>query len=160
MEPQPPHHPLRRLDRALTEPEAWEILARAEWGVLSTLGEDGWPYGVPLNHVVVDGRIYAHCAKVGHKLENLAAESKVSYCAVTHAEVVPAELATNYESAVLFGRAVIVGDEAEKRRALEALLARFAPQHPAEGAEAMGKDFARTAVLRITPERVTAKARH
>ena len=152
-------HEIRRRDRALSETDAWEILARAEWGVLSTMGEDGWPYGVPVNHVVVEGRLYVHCAQAGHKLENLAFETKVSYCAVAQSEVRPAELSTNFESAVLFGRAVSVTDEPEKRMALEALLARFAPQHPAEGAEAMHKDFARTAVLCITPERLTGKAR-
>lgn len=152
-------HAMRRRDRALSEAEAWEILARAEWGVLSTLGEDGWPYGVPVNHVVLEGRIYVHCAQAGHKLENLAFESKVSYCAVASSEIRPAELSTNFESAILFGRAVVVTEEAEKRQALEALLSRFAPHHPAEGAEAMRKDFARTAVLCIRPERLTGKAR-
>lgn len=152
-------HEIRRRDRALSEAEAWEILNRAEWGVLSTLGVDGWPYGVPVNHVVVDGRIYAHCAQAGHKLENLAFESKTSYCAVAHSEVRPEELSTDFESAVVFGRAIVVTDETERRMALGALLERFAPQHPAEGAEAMQKDFAHTAVLRITPERVTGKAR-
>ncbi len=152
-------HPMRRRDRELTGPEAWEILRRAEWGVLSTLGEDGWPYGVPVNHVVVEGHIYIHCAQAGHKLENLASESKVSYCAVASSEIQPAELSTNFESTVVFGRAELVTEDAEKRQALEALLVRFAPQHPAEGAEAMHKEFGRTAVLRIAPEHVTGKAR-
>jgi len=152
-------HDMRRRDRALTEAEAWEILARAEWGVLSTLGEDGWPYGVPVNHVVVGHRIYIHCAQAGHKLENLAFESKVSYCAVASSEIRPAELSTNFESAVVFGMGAVVTDDIEKRLALEALLSRFAPHHPEAGAEAMRKDFARTAVLRIIPERLTGKAR-
>ncbi len=152
-------HPMRRRDRELAVPEAWELLRRAEWGVLSTLGEDGWPYGVPVNHVVVEGCIYIHCAQVGHKLENLAFESKVSYCTVASSEVQPAELSTDFESAVVFGRAELVAEDAEKRQALEALLARFAPQHPAEGAEAMRKEYGRTAVIRIAPEHVTGKAR-
>ena len=152
-------HPMRRRDRALTEAEAWDILGRSEWGVLSTLGEDGWPYGVPVNHVVVGDRLYIHCAQVGHKLENLAFASKASYCAVTRAEVDPAELSTIFESAICFGQGRLVIDDSEKRLALEALLARFAPQHPAEGAEAMRKDFARTAVVCMAVERVTGKAR-
>jgi len=152
-------HEMRRRDRALTEPEAWEILARSEWGVLSTMGEDGWPYGVPVNHVVLNGRIYLHCAQKGHKLENIAFETKVSYCAVASSEVSPADLATNFESAILFGRAVVVSDDSEKRQALEALLKRFAPQHPEEGTEAMRTEFGRTAVVRLTPEHLTGKAR-
>ena len=150
---------IRRRDRALPEAEAREILARADWGVLSSLGEDGWPYGVPVHHVVLGDQIYIHCAQTGHKLENLSFEPKVSYCAVTRAEILPSELSTDFESAILFGRAEVVADEAERRLALEALLARFAPRHPEEGAESMRKHFARTTVLRITPERITGKAR-
>lgn len=152
-------HPMRRCDRELTAPEAWGFLRRAEWGVLSTLGEDGWPYGVPVNHAVVEDRIYIHCAQAGHKLENLAFESRVSYCAVASSVVQPAELSTDFESAVVFGRAELVTADAEKRQALEALLARFAPQHPAEGSEAMRTEYGRTAVIRIVPEHVTGKAR-
>jgi len=152
-------HDIRRRDRALSEVEAWAILGQAEWGVFSTVGEDGWPYGVPVNHVVLEGLLYFHCAQVGHKLANLDHEARVSYCAISQSEVSPAELSTNYESAVVFGRAETVGDDTEKRRALEALLARFAPHHPAEGAESMRTDFARTTVVRITPDRITGKAR-
>lgn len=152
-------HDMRRRDLGLPESEAWEILAKATWGVLSTLGPDGWPYGVPLNHVVVGKQLYAHCAQAGHKLENLAFEPRVSYCVVTEDEVLPAELVTWYESAILFGRAALVEAPAEKRAALEALLMRFAADFPEQGAESMKKDFARTAVIRITPEQVTGKAR-
>ena len=151
-------HEIRRRDRAITETEAWEILAQSEWGVLSTLGEDGWPYGVPVNHVVLGGRVYLHCAHAGHKLENLTFESRVSYCAVASSKVLPADLSTNFESAILFGRAIAVNDALEKRQALEALLKRFAPQHP-EDAEAMHTEFDRTTVVRITPEHITGKAR-
>jgi len=150
---------IRRRDRALPEAEAREILGKAEWGVLSTLGEDGWPYGVPVHHVVVKDRIYIHCAREGHKLENLSFEARVSYCVVTNSELRPAELSTDFESAILFGRAEVVTDEVERRLALEALLARFAPRHPEEGAESMRRHFAHTAVLRVTPERITGKAR-
>ena len=43
---------VRRKDRALSREEAFEILALGEWGVLSTCDAEGWPYGVPINHVV------------------------------------------------------------------------------------------------------------
>ncbi len=33
-------------------------------------GEDGYPYGVPVNYVVDKDKIYFHCAKdAGHKVE-------------------------------------------------------------------------------------------
>ena len=116
---------IRRRERALTGQEAREVLARAEHGVLSTVGADGWPYGVPVNHVLSGDTLYLHCALAGHKLENIAHEERVSFCAVASAAVVPARLSTLYESAIAFGRAAVVTDAGERKRAFELLAARF-----------------------------------
>ena len=94
---------LHRSDRAASPAQAREILDRAEWGVLSTVGEAGWPYGVPLNHVRVGDVLYMHCALDGHKLDNLEHEPRASYCAVALHQVKPAELSTRFESAIAFG---------------------------------------------------------
>ena len=152
-------HEIRRRDRALPETEAYAILREGGDGVLATFGEDGYPYAVPMNHVLADGAIYLHCAQTGHRLDNLAHCDKVSYCVVSEREVVPAELSTNYRSAVVFGRATRVADPEEKRRGLMALLHRFAPEHMENGLNGLEKNFAHTAVLRIDIERITGKAR-
>jgi hypothetical protein len=154
-----PEHPMRRRDRALDEPETLQLLHEAEWGVLATVDADGWPYAVPVNHAVVDGALIIHCATVGHKLENLAFNPKVSYCAVTEAETLPLELATRYASVVVFGQAQLLTDEGEKRAALRALGLRFAAAHSDLVDREIDKDLFRTAVLRIHIERATGKAR-
>jgi nitroimidazol reductase NimA-like FMN-containing flavoprotein (pyridoxamine 5'-phosphate oxidase superfamily) len=148
----------RRSDRALTEDEAREILTRAEHGVLATVGADGWPYAVPVNHVLLGDVLYIHCAVEGHKLENIAHEERVSFCAVASATVLPAELSTLYESAIVFGRAALVTDPAEKRRALELLAVRFCGALTLEAEEAIATSGARTVVVRIRLERITGKA--
>ncbi|MDR3669971.1 MAG: pyridoxamine 5'-phosphate oxidase family protein [Holophaga sp.] len=152
-------HEIRRKDRALPEAEAYAILAEGGDGVLATWGEDGYPYAVPMNHVLADGVLYLHCAQTGHRMDNLAHCDKVSYCVVAAREVVPAQLSTNYRSAVVFGQATRVEDPEEKRRGLMALLHRFAPGHLEAGVKALEHDLARTAVLRIDIHRVTGKAR-
>ena len=149
---------IRRSDRALSEDRAREILARAEHGVLATLGADGWPYAVPVNHVLSGDVLYIHSAVEGHKLDNLAHEERVSYCAVAGATVLPAELSTLYESAVVFGRAALVTDPAEKRRALELLAVRFCGWLSPGAEEAIATSASRTAVVRIRLERITGKA--
>jgi hypothetical protein len=153
------NHEIRRQDRALQEDEAYTILREGGDGVLATWGEDGYPYAVPMNHVLADGALYLHCAQEGHKLDNLAHCDKVSYCVVSAREVVPAQLSTNYRSAVVFGRAVRVSDPEEKRRGLVALLHRFAPEHLENGLKALDHQFGETAVLRIDIHRITGKAR-
>jgi nitroimidazol reductase NimA-like FMN-containing flavoprotein (pyridoxamine 5'-phosphate oxidase superfamily) len=152
-------HEIRRKDRALQEEEAYAILREGGDGVLATIGEDGYPYAVPVNHVLEDGVLYLHCAVVGHKLENLAFCDLVSYCVVVGREVVPAELSTNYRSAVVFGRATRVEEPEAKRRGLMALLHRFAPDHMENGLKELERDFQRTAVVRIDIHRITGKAR-
>jgi len=154
-----PHQPIRRHDRALDGAEALRLLEEAEWGVLATVDEAGWPYAVPVNHAVVDGALILHCATVGHKLANLAFNPKVSYCAVTVAETLPAELATRYASVVVFGVAQLLADAEEKRAALRALGLRFAAEYPEVVERELGKDLFRTAVVRIRIERATGKAR-
>ena len=41
---------MRRSPQALTEEEIIEVLKKETRGVLSVQGDDGYPYGVPINH--------------------------------------------------------------------------------------------------------------
>lgn len=151
-------HDMRRIDRELTEAEARAILSRADHGFLATVGSDGWPYAVPVNHVLVGDLLYFHCALSGHKLENLAFEKRVAYSAVASSVIVPKDVTTHYESAILFGRAEIVEDTAEKHRALELIGERFCADFRAEVAEEIRKDGPKTLVVRIRIERITGKS--
>lgn len=153
---------IKRRNRALSEAEAREILARAEHGVLATVGEDGWPYAVPLNHVLIGNAIYAHCARKGHKLDNIAHEARVSYCAVATGTVSPDEFTCYYESAILYGRAALVTDEEERVRTLRLLTERFGNSHEG-GFEELFSEHMRghgrgTAMIRIEIEHITGKA--
>jgi nitroimidazol reductase NimA-like FMN-containing flavoprotein (pyridoxamine 5'-phosphate oxidase superfamily) len=149
---------IRRSDRAVSEEQAREILARAEHGVLATVGADGWPYAVPVNHVLAGDLLYIHCAQEGHKLENLAHDERVSFCAVASATVLPETLSTLYESAVLFGRAAVVTDPTEKLRALELLAVRFCGALTPEAEKVIATSAGRTAVVRVRIERIAGKA--
>jgi nitroimidazol reductase NimA-like FMN-containing flavoprotein (pyridoxamine 5'-phosphate oxidase superfamily) len=149
---------IRRRDRALAEAEARRILARAEHGVLATVGPDGWPYAVPVNHVLSGDMLYIHCAVEGHKLENIAHEERVSFCAVADATVSPATLSTFYESAVAFGRAAVVADPTEKRLALKLLAVRFCGAMSPQAEKVIATSGSQTAVVRIHLERITGKA--
>jgi hypothetical protein len=150
---------IRRKDRALPEDEAYRILAQGEDGVLATWGGDGYPYAVPMNHVLEGGALYLHCASAGHRLDNLAHCDKVSYCVVTDRDVVPAELSTDYRSAIVFGSAVRVEEPEEKRRGLLALVRRFAPGHLEAGLQSIETHFGHVTVLRVDIHRITGKAR-
>jgi nitroimidazol reductase NimA-like FMN-containing flavoprotein (pyridoxamine 5'-phosphate oxidase superfamily) len=48
---------IRRKDREIETNEAITLLAKCEYGVLSTADKNGQPYGVPLHYVYKDNSI-------------------------------------------------------------------------------------------------------
>ena len=129
---------LRRKEKQLTIEECTEILTKAEYGTLATMGVDGYPYAVPVNYVYHNKSIYFHCATVGHKLDNIGNCSNVSFNVVTDVWVVPlipdadfneSDLRingfdTNFNSVIIFGKAKEVFEE-EKMDGLGAFLKKF-----------------------------------
>jgi len=126
--------------------------------VLSTISADGHPYGVPLSYCVLDGAIYFHCALEGHKLENIAADCRVSFCVVGGTEVLPDKFATRYESVIVSGRATEVFD-AEKERALEGLVEKYSADFREAGRRYIATDCTLTKVFGIRIEAISGKAR-
>ena len=86
---------IRLKDRSVDDEKAIAILAQGSYGVLSTIGEDGYPYGVPLNYTYFDNCICFHCAQEGHKIENINFNNKVSFCVVTKSDVLDNEFDTD-----------------------------------------------------------------
>ncbi len=148
---------MRRKDKGIDEQMALAILQRGEYGVLSTVDDEGQPYGIPVNYAVLDGEIYIHCALEGHKLENIRSNEKVSFCVVGETTVLPEKFSTAYESAIAFGRAALV-EEPEKRRALEAILDKYCSENLEAGAKYMEALFDRVSVIRVSVDRLTGKA--
>lgn len=150
---------MRRADRELTEAETEEILKNGEYGILSTVGEDGYPYGTPVSFVYRDQKLYFHCARgVGQKLDNIGHSAKVCFTVVGKTQVLPEKFSTKYESAVVFGLACTIGGE-EKQQALEALLDKYSPEYREAGLKYIHADMDKTDIVEITVEHMTGKAR-
>ena len=115
---------MRMKDRAIAETEAISILKYAEYGVLSTVNENGRPYGVPLNFCFIDNAIYFHCATEGQKIDNINYSKSVSFCAVGKTEIIPEEYTTRYESVIVSGEIEEVFDS-DKQMGLEGLLHKY-----------------------------------
>lgn len=149
---------IRRTDRGITVQGAKEILDRSEYGIISTVSEDGQPYGVPLSYVYRNGCIYFHSAATGHKLENLAQNSKVSFCVVGRTKVLPDKFGTEYESVVVFG-VVSEVTGSEKHDALLWFLEKYCADFIAKGKEYIEQKERITRVFKIEPSRISGKAR-
>ena len=70
--------PMRRIKQQLSEEESLEVLKKAKRGVLSVIGDDGWPYGIYLNPHFDNGRIFFHGAKKGHKIDALKKDARAT----------------------------------------------------------------------------------
>lgn len=120
---------MRRFRQQLAQEECEQILRKSECGVLGVLGDDGYPYTVPVNGVYYDGKIAFHCAVEGHKLDAIRAHDRVSYCVISESTVIPEERATAYVSVIAFGRARITRDEVEMREVCDQIAHRYCPDH-------------------------------
>ncbi|SFL75791.1 pyridoxamine 5'-phosphate oxidase family protein [Halanaerobium salsuginis] len=149
---------MRRKDRKLTSQEVEEILANGEYGILTTISPDGYPYGVPLSYVFFNKAIYFHSATKGHKLDNIADNNKVSFTVVAKTEVLQAKFTTKYESVILFGKAVEAPAD-EKEVALLEIIKKYSPDYVEEGIEYIAESGSAARVIKIELQHVTGKAK-
>lgn len=148
---------MRRKNQALDRTECLRILRAGENGVLAMLGDENYPYALPMNYVYADDKIYFHCAPEGHKIDALRTCDRVSFCVIDADQVDAAQYSTRYRSIIAFGRARIVESAAEKIRALEAIGARFCPDTPDKTAQEIQSALARTAVIEMQIEHLSGK---
>jgi nitroimidazol reductase NimA-like FMN-containing flavoprotein (pyridoxamine 5'-phosphate oxidase superfamily) len=149
---------IRRTDRALSEGETKSILEKGEYGILSTASLDGQPYGVPVNYSYTGDVIYFHCAREGHKLENLKENNRVSFCVTGKTEVLPEKFATRYESAIVFGKAFELADD-EKYNGLLEIVKKYSPGFLEEGRQYIKDASHKARAFKIVIESIAGKSR-
>jgi nitroimidazol reductase NimA-like FMN-containing flavoprotein (pyridoxamine 5'-phosphate oxidase superfamily) len=123
---------MNRPEKRISDAEAKAVLRAGTYGVLSVVGEDGAPYGVPLNYVYSEEEraLFFHCAQAGRKLDAIRRESRVSFAVVGKAEIDAPQLTSRYESVIAEGRASVVQGDDEKRLRLRQLCDALAPASP------------------------------
>jgi uncharacterized protein len=149
---------MRRIDRAMPEREAGDLLQKGEHGILSTVSLDGQPYGVPLSFGYAGDAIYFHTALEGQMIDNLKGNNRVSFCVVGKTEVLPHKFSKKYESVIVRGKASeATGDE--KQKGLLELLKKYSPEFIENGLRYIKTDGGKTRVYKIMIESITGKAR-
>ncbi len=103
---------LARKKKQISTEECIQVLKNETRGVLSVLGDDDYPYGMPMNHFYneEDSKIYFHCGKLGHRTDALKRHNKVSFCVYDKGYKNEGEWALNVKSVVVFGRMKLVED--------------------------------------------------
>ena len=101
---------MRRKNQELSEEECIEILTNEPRGVLALLGDNDYPYAIPMSHVYVNGKIYFHGAMEGHKHDAMKKHSKVSFCVMDKGVKKEDEWWYTFKSVIVFGKIRILAD--------------------------------------------------
>lgn len=146
----------------LSEEETLELLARGECGVVCTNGADGYPYGTPVNYILLDGAIYFHGRRTGTRTSNMERDDRCSMTVVEERGYQmyggdACDTDTLFASAIVHGRLSPVEGRDEKERILRALTDRLVPERAASPMDPARVD--RAAVYRISIEGMTGKYR-
>lgn len=149
--------PMRRSDRKMERPETF--LSNHNWGVLSLIGDHGYPYGVPVNYAYANDKIYIHSTNAdSHKLNAIRVSPKVCFTVVGQHDVIEEKFTTQYSSVIVFGCARIITEDAQKHLAAERMMHVLAPSVEKEAIADCGM-MKNVVMIEITPEHITGKAR-
>ncbi|MBQ7777734.1 MAG: pyridoxamine 5'-phosphate oxidase family protein [Oscillibacter sp.] len=147
---------MRKSKQSLSAEEIEQILSRNTAGVLAVSGDEDYPYAVPLSYVYLNGKIYFHGAKVGHKIDSILRCDKVSFCVIDQDKIVGEEYTTYFRSVIAFGRARILEGE-EKRKPLVELCEKYYPGHLDITEPKVAGALERVGLIELDIEHVTGK---
>ena len=149
---------MRRFKQQLSVERSKEVLSSNTAGVLSVLGDDGYPYGVPLSYAYDNGKIYLHCGPSGHKIDAIKSCDKVSFCVIDEDTVVEKEYTTYFRSVIAFGRIHIASSPEEIKKGLTVLTRKYsASLQEQEILAHIDSGINRTTVLVIEIQHLTGK---
>ena len=149
---------MSRKKQQLPETECIEILKAEPRGVLSVQGDDGYPYGMPMNHWYCEenGRLYFHSGMKGHKVDAIRNDEKVSFCVYDEGYTEPGQWMKRVTSVIVFGRMEIVDDPNEVLRVATALTRKFTPDEAYLQFE-LAHFAHETRLLKLIPEHMCGK---
>lgn len=149
---------LQRKNKQISMEECIELLKKETRGILSVLGDDDYPYGMPMNHWYneEDGKIYFHCGKSGHRLDALRKCNKVSFCTYDSGYRDEGEWAFHVKSVIVFGKMEVI-DDMEKIIDIATKLSHKFTQDDEYIKNEIRKYGAETLLLQLAPEHICGK---
>lgn len=149
---------MRRNKQILSNEESINILKNGKSGVLALLGDEDYPYAVPISYVYDNSKIYFHSAKTGHKTDAIKKYSKASFCVIDQDNIIPEKYTTYYRSVIAFGKVRIIEDEKEVRESIEKLAIKY---HPEDSEVNRNKEICRSwnsfSMIEFSIEHMTGK---
>lgn len=147
---------MRRHKQELKKQNCIDILTNEPRGVLALLGDEDYPYALPMSHIYTDGKIYFHGAQTGHKKDAVEKYSKASYCVIEKGVKNEGEWWYTFRSVIVFGRIRTLSDRNEKIEKLRKLGNKFFPT-PEETENEINRLIDKTEVFELTIEHMGGK---
>ena len=147
---------MRRNKQLLSAEITVQIMKRCTNGVLACLGDEDYPYAVPLSYVYFNDRIYFHSAKSGHKIDAVTKNPKVSFSVIDEDTIVSKEYTSYFRSVIAFGKARITDGE-ERLEAFRALVEKYSGDQPEKSKNKEITECMQAHVLAIDIEHMTGK---
>jgi len=148
---------MRRKRQQLSEEESIGILQKSTSGTLALLGDEDYPYAVPISYVYHEGKLYFHSALAGHKVDAIRSCDKASFCVIEQDDVQPKKYTTFFRSVIAFGRIHIIEDEQDKLEAARLLGNRYNPNDDESLKKELEGGFTRMLMIRFDIEHLTGK---
>ena len=147
-----------RIRQKISREECIEILRNEPRGVLSVLGDDDYPYGLPINHFYCeeDGKLYFHSRMKGHKIDAIRRHDKASFCVYDSGYRKEGEWALNIRSVIVFGRIEII-EEKDKIYDIARRLSYKFTDDEAYIERELKNAGPRTFMFALVPEHITGK---
>ena len=149
---------MTRKKQSLEMEQIFQILKNEKRGVLSVCGENGYPYGLPINYWYNEenGYLYFHSGKSGHKVDALSQNNKVSFCVYDQGYKKDGEWALNISSVIIFGEIYVVEDYDKAVEAFRQLSLKFTSDIEYIDSE-IQKLAKATLCYELRPEHITGK---
>jgi uncharacterized protein len=153
---------LRRADRAMTDEQVLRALERGFAGRLATVGEDGYPYCVPLLYIWADDQVFLHGTSArSHLRSNVEREPRACF-EIDEPDGVfdygrfECDSGLAFESVIVFGKIRIAEERAIKQLFCERLMEKYGKPNSIRPKHFFPRLDAIT-VYAMTVERMTGK---
>ena len=149
---------MRRNKQAVSREGCVQILKTENRGVLSVVGDEGYPYAIPMNfyYEEKEEKLYFHCAREGHKIDAIKKCDKVCFTTWNSGYRKEGEWAWNVTSVVAMGRAEFISDINVVNEKLRKIAWKYYPEKE-EAEEAIIQAAGRVQILALRIEKLTGK---
>ena len=152
---------LQRKNKEILRDECVELLINEKRGVLSVIGDEGYPYGMPMNHYYnpLDGCIYFHCGRSGHRIDSIVKCNKASFCVFDEGTKNDNSWALDVKSVIVFGSVEIINDAEAVADITRKLSLKFTDDNEYIDAE-IENYLNNTVLLKLVPKHMCGKLVH